>query len=469
MFTVRSSILKTLISSNFSKFKYFSTLNNEIKVCIVGGGAAGFYSSQYLLKHLPNTQIDVIEKLPVPFGLVRYGVAPDHPEVKNVINTFNKTAQHPNFKYYGNVSLGKEVTLDELRKAYNIVVLSYGSEIDTLLNISGEDKKNFMSAREFVGWYNGTPGLEELNPDLSGEEVILIGNGNVAIDVARILLTPVDILKKTDITEYSIEALSRSKVKKVYMVGRRGPLQAAFTIAELREMLKIPNVQTIWRSADFEGITSDTVTSLPRPKKRITELMLKSLQEAPKASSDDRQFLPIFFRSPIRINGDSQVESIDFSHTVLNNDRAIATNDVENITGQLVCRSIGYKATNVDPSINFDDKNGRVVNKHGRVLMKDSTEIDKGLYVAGWLGTGPSGVILTTMNNAFQISQTIIDDIKNGELNCDEKKPGFDYCKFRAVTWDDWKKIDEKEVECGKKLDKPREKIVSVDEMLKLI
>jgi len=282
-------------------------------------------------------------------------------------------------------------------------------------------------------------------------------------------LTPIDILSKTDITEYSIEALSRSKVKKVYMVGRRGPLQAAFTIAELREMLKIPQTKTIWRSADFDGITSETVNSLPRPKKRITELMLKSLNEAKNVSSDDKQFLPIFFRSPIKVNGNSKVESIDFSHTVLKNDRAIATNDVENITGQLVCRSIGYKATCVDPSINFDDKNGRVVNTHGRILKKDSTEIDKGLYVAGWLGTGPSGVILTTMNNAFQISQTIIDDIKNGVLNCDEKKPGFDYSKFRAVPWDDWKKIDEKEVEYGKKLNKPREKIVSVDEMLKLI
>lgn len=282
-------------------------------------------------------------------------------------------------------------------------------------------------------------------------------------------MTPVDILKKTDITEYSIEALSRSKVKKVYMIARRGPLQAAFTIAELREMLKIPKTQTIWRSADFEGITGDTVTSLPRPKKRITELMLKNLNEAKNFSSDDKQFHPIFFRSPIQVNGDFQVESIDFSHTVLTDNRAIATNDVENISGQLVCRSIGYKATCVDQSINFDDKNGRVVNTHGRVLKKGSTEVDEGLYVAGWLGTGPSGVILTTMNNAFQISQTIIDDIKNGALNVNEKKPGFDYSKFRTVTWDDWKKIDEKEVELGKKFDKPREKIVSVDEMLKLI
>lgn len=282
-------------------------------------------------------------------------------------------------------------------------------------------------------------------------------------------MTPVDLLAKTDITEYALDALSKSNVKKVYLVGRRGPLQAAFTIAELREMLKIPNNQTIWRSNDFEGITAETISSLPRPKKRITELMLKSLNEAKNVSPSDRQFLPIFFRSPIKVNGDSQVESIDFSHNVLKNERAVATNEIEKITGQLVCRSIGYKSKSVDSSINFDDKNGRVINTHGRVLQKDSNDIDKGLYVAGWLATGPSGVILTTMNHAFQVSQNIIDDIKNGVLICDDKKSGLNPLLYEAVTWDDWKKIDDKEVENGKKLNKPREKIVSIEEMLNVI
>lgn len=282
-------------------------------------------------------------------------------------------------------------------------------------------------------------------------------------------MTPVDLLSKTDITEYSLSALSQSKVKKVYLVGRRGPLQAAYTIAELREMLKIPQTQTIWRKSDFEGITADTVNSLPRPKKRITELMLKSLNDTKNTSSDDKQFLPIFFRSPIKVNGDSQVESIDFSHNKLEGNNAVATSSIENITGQLVCRSIGYKAKSVDKSINFDDKNGRVINTNGRVLKKDSTDIDKGLYVAGWLGTGPSGVILTTMNNAFQISQGIIDDIKNGAVDCNVSKPGINPSNYKAVTWNDWMKIDEKEIACGKKCNKPREKIVSVEEMLNAI
>lgn len=163
----------------------YSTAANKIKTCIIGGGPAGFYSAQYILKHLPNSQVDLIEKLPVPFGLVRFGVAPDHPEVKNVINTFTKTAENPNFRFFGNLALGKDISLEELRNSYDIVLLTYGADIDAQLNIPGEGNKNVIPARKFVGWYNGLPGLERLNPDLSGENVVLLGQGNVAVDVAR--------------------------------------------------------------------------------------------------------------------------------------------------------------------------------------------------------------------------------------------------------------------------------------------
>lgn len=168
-----------------SNIRQFSSTPSKVKACIIGGGPAGFYSAQYLLKHLPNSQVDVIEKLPVPFGLVRFGVAPDHPEVKNVINTFTKTAENPNFRFLGNISLGQDVTLERLRQLYDVVLLAYGADIDAKLNIPGEDKKNVISAREFVGWYNGLPNLEGLDPDLSGDTAVLLGQGNVAVDVAR--------------------------------------------------------------------------------------------------------------------------------------------------------------------------------------------------------------------------------------------------------------------------------------------
>lgn len=164
---------------------YSTSATKLIRTCIIGSGPAGFYSAQYILKHLPNSHVDLIEKLPVPFGLVRFGVAPDHPEVKNVINTFTKTAENPNFRFIGNLSLGKDVTLEQLRNSYDILLLAYGADVDATLDIPGENKKNVISAREFVGWYNGLPHLEKLEPDLSGDSALLLGQGNVAVDVAR--------------------------------------------------------------------------------------------------------------------------------------------------------------------------------------------------------------------------------------------------------------------------------------------
>lgn len=398
--------------------------------------------------------------------VVRYGVAPDHPEVKNVINTFSKTAQNPNFKFYGNLALGKDISLKTLRELYDVVILCYGTDIDQQLGIPGEDSKNVISAREFVAWYNGLPSHENLNPDLSGDVAIIIGQGNVAVDVARILLSPLDKLKTTDITEYALEGLSRSKIKEVYMVGRRGPCQAAFTIAELREMLKLPNVSTKWRAEDFKDIPP-LIDTLSRPKKRIAELMLKSLNE--NSSNHERKFYPIFFRSPIKINSTDRVNSVDFCINNLIDNQSVPTEKLENITGQLVCRSIGYKSICVDNSINFDMRKGRVNNLNGRVLKSDSNEIDSGLYVAGWLGTGPSGVILTTMNNGFGVAQAVIDDFKEGKLKGGLNQGGLDPKMYNAVTWDDWLKIDQVETEKGKGLNKPREKIHSIEEMLNIL
>lgn len=283
----------------------------------------------------------------------------------------------------------------------------------------------------------------------------------------RILLSPIDDLRKTDITEHALEALSRSKIRKVHLVGRRGPLQAAFTIKELREMLKLANVDTVWRESDFTGVQAQ-VDSLPRPKKRITELMLKSMNEQ-KVASDRGNFLPIFFRSPIEVKGRSSVESVDFTMTKLVDNKAVSTDEVENIPAHLVCRSIGYKSISVDDSINFDEKRGMVKNVDGRVLKIGSHEADPGLYVAGWLATGPSGVILTTMNNAFGVAQTIVHDVQSGAIKSDSIKPGIDPTQHRIVTWRDWQKIDASEVENGKISNKPREKILNTEEMMKIV
>lgn len=351
-----------------------------------------------------------------------------------------------------------------------MVILCYGADVDNELGIDGEQSKNFIAARDFVGWYNGLPNNDQLNPDLSGDVAVIIGQGNVAIDVARILLSPIDKLKSTDITEYALEKLRTSKIKEVYMVGRRGPCQAAFTIAELREMLKLPNVSTVWRKEDFNGIP-ELIESLPRPRKRLTDLMVKSLDQQ-SSSVNERKFLPIFYRSPLKINNaiDGHVKSIDLTVNELVNNQAVTTEKIESIDTQLVCRSIGYKSICVDESFSFDAQLGRVRHSDGRVLKANSNEIDYGLYSGGWLATGPSGVILTTMNNAFSVAQIIIDDIKEGKIKIgDDMKSGLDPKKYQAVTWNDWLKIDKFEIEEGKKVNKAREKISSVEKMLNII
>lgn len=228
-------------------------------------------------------------------------------------------------------------------------------------------------------------------------------------------------------------------------------------------MLKLSKVDTIWRESDFAGVR-EQIEKLARPKKRIAELMVKSLTEG-KFEEGNRKFLPVFFRSPSEIN----VESVDFAVTKLENDKAVATGEIESIPAQLVCRSIGYKSICVDDAINFDEKRGKVKNVNGRVLLGDTNEPDPGLYVAGWLATGPTGVILTTMNNAFGVAQTIIHDVQSGALKCDSDKSGIDSKSHRVVTWRDWEKIDKREVENGKKFSKPREKIFSVKEMLEIV
>lgn len=224
-----------------------------------------------------------------------------------------------------------------------------------------------ISAREFVAWYNGLPGFENLNPDLSGSTAMLLGQGNVAIDVARIVLSPIDQLAKTDITSYALDALSKSNVNKVYLIGRRGPLQVAFTIKELREILKLPGVDTVWRQDDFKGV-SDEINKLTRPRKRLIELMLKSVEDN-KTGSTNKQFCPIFNRSPINVSGSSKVESVEFTVNNLIDGQAIATQRLETIKADLICRSIGYKSTCADEELNFDKTKGLVKNLFGNFIF----------------------------------------------------------------------------------------------------
>ncbi|KAF6209492.1 hypothetical protein GE061_015239 [Apolygus lucorum] len=460
------SFLPSLKHSQFTASHFSCTpvhFEPTKKICIIGSGPAGFYFAQNLFKKVPDISIDMLEKLPVPYGLVRYGVAPDHPEVKNVINTFEKVASNKNFKFHGNVTLGRDVKFSELRQAYHAVVLTYGCNEDRELGIPGENLPNVISARKFVGWYNGLPEDKDLEVDLSSETVVVLGQGNVAVDVSRILLSPIDLLKVTDITEYSLQALSQSKVKTVYLIGRRGPLQAAFTIKELREMTKLPGVQTLLQKEHFAG-TENIIPNLPRARKRLSELLVTT---ASKEQEGSRYFRPTFLHKPVEILGSSEsgvVQGVKFEINDIDHEKGIArgTGKYEVNECGLVLRSIGYKGTSVDSDIPFDSNRGVVVHENG-------------VYSAGWIHTGPTGVILSTMSDAYDQSNRLIEDINKKTLNVTNSKPGFSAIENTlnsksvvTVNFEGWKKIDKIEVERGAAVGKPREKIVDVAEMLRI-
>ncbi|XP_054026956.1 NADPH:adrenodoxin oxidoreductase, mitochondrial [Dryobates pubescens] len=462
--------------------RWLSSAAPAPRVCVVGSGPAGFYTAQHILKHHGGAQVDIYEKLPVPFGLVRFGVAPDHPEVKNVTNSFTQTARSERCAYYGNVTVGRDVTVPELQQAYHAVVLSYGAEDNRVLGIPGESLPGVHSARAFVGWYNGLPENRHLKPDLSCETALILGHGNVALDIARILLAPLPLLRKTDITAGSLAALACSKVKRVWLVGRRGPLQVAFTIKELREMINLPGTRPVLSPADFTGL-ENAIKDAPRPRKRLTELMIKTALEKPVEkpvevqAAAPREWGLKFQRSPQEVlpSADgTRVRGVRMALTRLEGSgdsaKAIPTGDVEDLECGLVLSSIGYRSLPLDPAVPFDAQRGVIPNTSGRV------EGVPGLYCSGWVKRGPTGVIITTMNDSFDTAQSVLEDLQVGTLDVSSSREGFGAVEsilrsrgVRPVSFSDWEKIDAAEVARGKAAGKPREKIVDPQEMLQLI
>ncbi|XP_038064541.1 NADPH:adrenodoxin oxidoreductase, mitochondrial-like [Patiria miniata] len=446
------------------------------RICIVGSGPAGFYTATGLLKGNAACKVDIYDKLPVPYGLVRYGVAPDHPEVKNVINQFSTLAESERCEYLGNVEVGKHISVTELLQAYDIVVLSYGAEADRALSVPGEELTGVHSARSFVGWYNGLPQDTHLNPDLSGETAVVIGQGNVALDVARILITPTSILKKTDITQQALDALTKSSIRRVHLIGRRGPLQVAFSIKELREMTKLPGCRSELDPLDFEGL-QERIPELPRARKRLTELMISTSQESPSMSQDlvGKAWTLTFLRSPVQIlpceKDPSKVGGIRLAvnklEVVNGKEEAVPTGETEDIPCSLVLRSIGYKSLSIDPTVPFDEQRGVIRHSAGR-----ASEV-KGLYCSGWVKRGPTGVILSSLNDGRETAKTILSDLSDGSLDVTGDKRGWEEVEqvlkergSRPVSYSHWLKIDAEEKVRGEKNGKPREKLTSIEEML---
>ncbi len=443
-----------------------------LRVAVVGSGPSGFYAAEAIMAGEAPVQLDMIELLPAPFGLVRYGVAPDHPKIKNIIARYEKTAEHPSFAFFGNVEVGRDITIAELRRYYDAIVFASGAQTDRRLGIPGEDLPGSYTATEFVAWYNGHPAYRDREFDLSHECAIVVGQGNVAVDVARILCKTVDELKTTDISAHALEALAESKVREVRMIGRRGPVQAAFTPPELKELGELEDCDLVVDSKELElndASRAELEVLKWRDSIKNYELLSKIAAQAPAGKS--RRLLIQFYRSPKELLGSARVERVLIEHNTLSGDagrqKASGTGQTETIPGGVVFRSVGYRGVPIE-GIPFDEKAGVFANVEGRVVMDG--RVVPGLYVAGWIKRGPSGIIGTNKPDSFETVKHLLADAPALPV-CEnpsrdavlELLAGRD---VRVVTYDDWRRIDAAEVSRGAPLGKPREKFVHVAQML---
>ncbi|KAI9480163.1 hypothetical protein BX667DRAFT_210906 [Coemansia mojavensis] len=497
LFQIRASAVR--ISPTFSvkagAVRCFSACNKieDKNIAVVGGGAAGFYTAARLLAKTTDVNIDIFEKLPAPHGLVRYGVAPDHPEVKNCMSKFDEVANNARVRYFGNVAIDGHdkpsgLSVNMLRSVYDGVVLSYGASEDRRLNIPGEDghenNVGVISARRFVAWYNGLPEAQDLEPDLtSHDRVVIIGHGNVALDCARILLTPPHVLEKTDITSNATDKLKQSKIRHVEMVGRRGPLQVSFTTKELREMTKIENVQIV---SDVELVNSECESSegrdylsQMRPLKRMMDLLRKHAVSPtdPRATQASKTFTLKFLMSPQEVVYDGDMQKLRFQANGLEGSpadaRAVAKDATVDIPCAMALRSIGYASTPLD-GVPFDAKRRLVPNIAGRVIDNENNVVE-GLYVSGWIKRGPVGVIATTMQDAYRTADAIVMDLANNAIGHSASQAKVNQMLAQAnidqnrVSNEGWKRLEQFEFAAGEARGKPREKVTSVQKMLDII
>ena len=447
------------------------------RVAIVGSGPSGFYAAEVLLKDERNLQVDIIDRLPTPFGLVRGGVAPDHQKIKNVIRIYERTAGNDRCSFIGNVMVGRDVSVADLQRFYDAVVFTCGAETDRTLNIPGIDLPGSHTATAFVGWYNGHPDYRDLSFDLSAEAAVVIGQGNVAVDVTRILAKTVDELADTDIAAHALEALAESKVREVHMVGRRGPVQAAFTSKEIRELGELGDCALHFNDqADFDlGPCCQTEldeagnTDAQRNWKALGELR----EEGP-ASGCSKRIVVHFFRSPKELSGNGRVQRLTLEKNRLAGEAgdqwAEGTGETVEMDCGLFFRSVGYRGVPIE-GLPFDDRRGVFPNQGGRIT--DDGAVAPGLYAAGWIKRGPSGVIGTNKPDSTETAKNLLADL-DGLAACAVPDTGALLAQLRdggvrPISYEDWRAIDAAEVARGAAAGKPREKFTRIEEMLAVL
>ena len=445
-------------------------------VAIVGSGPSGFFAAASLLKAADASEdidvaVDMLEMLPTPWGLVRSGVAPDHPKIKSISKQFEKTAEDPRFRFFGNVVVGEHVEAGELTERYDAVIYAVGAQSDRPLNIPGEDLPGSIAAVDFVGWYNAHPQFEHATPDLSGARAVVVGNGNVALDVARILVTDPDVLALTDIANHALESLRPRGVDEVVVIGRRGPLQTAFTTLELRELADLEGVDVILDPAQLEGITDEDAAAVGKVCKQNIKVLRDHAAHAPRPGH--RRIVFRFLTSPIQIKGDGKVESIVLGRNELVTDESgrVAAKDTgerAELRVQLVVRSVGYRGLPT-PGLPFDDKSATIPNTDGRVDGRRNE------YVVGWIKRGPTGVIGTNKKDSQDTVDTLLDDLAGSKQLADfpeDHSDGLaDWLASRQpklITSAHWQVIDDHERAAGEPHGRPRVKLPSLAELLRI-
>ncbi len=449
---------------------------HPLRVAIVGSGPAGFYAAgQLLASQDPVVRVDVYDRLMTPWGLVRFGVAPDHPKIKSVTRVFERTARMPGFAFHGNVEVGTDVTHEELAAAYHAVLYAVGTPGDRRLGIEGEDLPGSESATEFVAWYNGHPDYADTDFDLSGRRAVVIGNGNVALDVARMLALSVDELRVTDIADHSLDLLRRSSIEEIVVLGRRGAAQAAFTNPELRELADLELADVIVDPADVEldAASAALIETADGTIQRNVETLREYSQRPP--GGKPRRIVLRFLTSPVAIEGTDRVEALVVERNELVADadgtlRARPTGARERLETGLVFRAVGYVGKPL-PGVPFDDRRATVLNEGGRVLDPETRAPIPGLYAAGWIKRGPSGVIGTNKKCAQETTGRLLEDVAAGVLPTPSDTPEALLERLRTrvavVDYSGWEAIDAHERALGEPSGRPRVKLVSRDEQLK--
>jgi ferredoxin--NADP+ reductase len=432
-------------------------------IAIVGSGPAGYYTAEAAQKKWgDDVRVDVFDTLPVPYGLIRTGVAPDHQSIKGVSRRYESTALSENVRFVGNVTIGKDVTVPELQELYEAIVFATGAPHDRPLGIPGEDLANVFGSAAFVGWYNGHPQFANLDPDLSGKSAVVIGMGNVALDVARILSKTEEEFVGSDIVNHALDALKQSSIRMVTIVGRRGPHQIMMTPKELGELMQLGRATPRVDPADLPDIAEDAILE-PGLRKSVSHL--RSFAAIPESERADKTVEIDFdmFASPLRIVGSERVEGVEVERTKVEAGRAVGTGEKYLIPADLVVACIGYRSSPI-PGVPFDERAGKFANDEGRILP--------GLYAVGWARRGPTGTIGTNRPDGFGVVDKIAEDIESGAIGNSPRqgRPGFDTLaeqrKLDVVTFRDWKKIEEAEAAAARD-GAPREKFVDIESMIK--